>query len=164
MNTPRYVIDGNLHRLRPQDDGRSLPFPVDAIPEILRSRMYFVERFSEKDFLRSISNPFFLLEVNAPVIQIEIPTERMDSTTGDLELEAKDLVLNWVQFNSGPMCVGFEFEGEVRWFVPVVESGTSIDKLEPEMQAFYDAADLHRLDEARRSMLITRALEVGGAG
>ena len=162
MSAPRYVRQVSLSNLVALDDGRSHPFPVSQVPELLRTRMYFVERFSERAFLRSLKNPYFLREVNFADIQVEIPNGDVRSTGRTSGSEFIDLKLMWVQFTPDAMTIGYDFRGDVRWFVPVTNAERSISSLDEETQTFYDSVDLEQSDEARRSMLASHAFTAVG--
>lgn len=128
----------------PPDAKKSHPFPVTQIPEILVSRFYFVENFKERAFLRILSNPYFLREVNFADFTVEVQGDGQNTNTVNIKLM-------WVQFTPNPMTVGYAFHNEVRWFVPKIAVGKSISELDEETQRFYDSVDWDQREGIERA-------------
>ena len=118
----------------PPDAKASHPFPVSQIPDLLVSRFYFVEDFKERSFLRMLSNPYFLREVNFADFKVEVPVDEQN-------IDQVKIKLLWVQFTPDPMTVGYAFREEIRWFVPKIAVGKSISELEEDTQRFYDSVE-----------------------
>lgn len=144
-----------LSRLTVPDAGRSHPFPVSQLPDLLESRFYFVEHFRERDFLRMLSNPYFIREVNFADLAVEVPGVGPSP-------ESIDITLMWVQFTPDPMTVGYSFRDQVRWFVPWIDVGASIGDLDEEVQRFYDCVNWEHRDGVRRGMEMSAAFTLSG--
>ena len=152
MSTPPFARPemATPRKLTVTDSDRYHPFDVSQLPEILRSRVYFVENFKERAFLRILSNPFFVREVNFADVDVEVPEDARGTTSVNIKLM-------WVQFTPNPMTVGYLFRNEIRWFVPFINTGSSIGDLVEESQIFYDSVDWEQLEG------IERAAEMGKA-
>ncbi len=144
-----------LSKLTIPDGGRSHPFPVSQLPDLLESHFYFVEHFEERDFLRMLSNPYFIREVNFADIAVEVPVAGPSHETVDVKLM-------WVQFTPDAMTVGYVYEDEIRWLVPWIDVGASIEDLDEETQRFYDSVNWESREGVLRALEMSEVLKLSG--
>jgi len=156
MNAPPFARPDLLHKnkLVVTDLNRSHPFPLpeSQLPKFLKARLYFVEDFKERAFLRMLNNPYFIREVNFADFSVEIP----DGIYSTNQVEIK---LMWVQFTPEPMSVGYNFQNEIRWFVPYINVGASIEDLDEEVQKFYDSVNWEHASGVERAVLMSNLLD-----
>lgn len=127
---------------------RAFPFPVDVIPETLHTNAYFVEKFQHLEFLRSAHNPFFIRELCSANVSFEMMTGRTNAFTSQQETGQFELLLFWAQFLPNARSLGYEFQEETVWFVPVVESTIDWPDLGEPMTTFYGSARLEKCEVA----------------
>lgn len=144
-----------LSKLKVPSAGRSHPFPVSQLPNLLESRFYFVEHFEERDFLRMLSNPYFIREVNFADIAVEVPGMAPSP-------DSVDIKLMWAQFTPDAMTVGYAFRDEIRWLVPWIDVGASIGDLDEETQRFYDCVNWESREGVLRGVEMSKAFTSSG--
>jgi hypothetical protein len=160
MSFPSYAGGVNRFRLPLPRWDRSLPFPLSAIPRPLHTNMYFVEKFRQLEFLRSVQNPFFIREVCSANLSVEMMTGQVNEVSGEQETGEFDVFILWAQFMPDALTLAYRFGNETFWFVPVVESEVDWPDLPEPMRTFYDSARLEKCDVAEK--IAALSVETGG--
>lgn len=102
-----------------------------------------------------LSNPYFIREVNFADIAVEVPVAGPSHETVDVKLM-------WVQFTPDAMTVGYVYEDEIRWLVPWIDVGASIEDLDEETQRFYDSVNWESREGVLRALEMSEVLKLSG--